>query len=628
MSTSLKTESYRPDIDGLRAVAVLSVMLFHAEFAWFKAGFLGVDVFFVISGFLITRLIRDEVLAGTFTFKGFYLRRARRLLPAFFVTLAVTTVFAFCLLTPSHFESFGGSLISSVFSYSNFYFWKQTGYFDVEATLKPLLHTWSLSIEEQFYLVWPACLLLLLRKKPWAAPLGVAALMLVGFWLHVLYRGDEGNAIRFYLTPFRVCEFAIGALMVWLVRYQFKWGILREIAVLLGLWMIATAIHEFPHNMVNHLYYIPLVCVGAALMIYGGTARVSGLLLRNPLMVGIGKISYSLYLVHWPLFVLYRYWRFEEISETEVYGLFAASFALALIMYYKVEKPCRYTPWFAKYPLKQQLRYVSYIVAVFALSGYIFKASEGLSIRVPKPELTPALAEVLDYKACEAGKGVCPDSGLKHIDHVIIGDSHAHRMPFLLGHIAIQQNKSIAQRAHLGCFGLYQTGLECAKVIDDLFEDSFKLGITKVFLVSNWNPMTHGQQPDFMFAKMKSTIHELKKRGIEVYVVGAMPFMWRSPANCCGHPFTVTAKREFVEPLEYQSQAQFNADLKKVVLENGGRYMDIFSQLCSNGVCRVSYQNLPLYGDRMHYNSKNITGFLLEKYAGKTIDFNDLFLKK
>lgn len=621
----MQPRAYRPDIDGLRAFAVLSVILYHAEFAWFQAGFLGVDVFFVISGFLITRLIREEVLAGTFTFKHFYLRRARRLLPAFFLTLAATTVGAFCLLTPSHFEGFGGSLMAAVLSYANFYFWHNTGYFDIEATLKPLIHTWSLSIEEQFYLVWPACLLLLLRKKTWAAPLFVVAIGLLSVGWNIVYTGDYAS-MRFYVTIFRVYEFAIGALMVWLVNYQFKWGVIREIAVLAGLYMMTIAIHEFTHHMAHHLHYMLLVCTGAALVIYGGTARISGLLLRNPIMVGIGKISYSLYLVHWPLLVLYRYWRFDELSLTEICGVLVASFVLATLMYYKVEQPARRGAWWINtFPLKQQVRYTVYAVMILALSGNIIKASEGLPVRVPKPQVTAQLADALNYTACEKGYGVCVSP---EPDYAIVGDSHAHRVGYWLGHIAIVQHKVIAPRAHLGCFGLYHTGLECAKVIDDLFEELFQQHVSRIFLVSNWNPMTHGYQPDFMFAKMKSTLDELHKRGIEAYVLGPMPVMRRSAAGCCGQPFFVKAKREFMVPIDYEGQAQFNADLKKVVLENGGRYMDAFSKLCHDGVCRVSYQNLALYGDRMHYDAKNISGFFLDSYVGKDVDFDDLFLKR
>ena len=163
-STLAASAGYRPDIDGLRAIAVLVVVLFHFEVDAFAGGFVGVDVFFVISGFLITRLIRHDVDAGRFSFGVFYIRRVRRLFPALFVTIVVTFIAASVLFTPLHLERLGGSALHALLSVSNFYFWTESGYFDATSTVKPLLHFWSLSVEEQFYLVWPALLVALLTR--------------------------------------------------------------------------------------------------------------------------------------------------------------------------------------------------------------------------------------------------------------------------------------------------------------------------------------------------------------------------------------------------------------------------------------------------------------------------------
>ena len=160
--------AYRPDIDGLRAFAVMSVFLFHLDFKYFSGGFVGGDVFFVISGFLITNLIKKEVDDGTFTFANFYFRRIRRLFPALFFVVFLSFIFGFLLLSPTHFESFCESAIYAILATSNFLFWKDSGYFDIEASFKPLLHTWSLGVEEQFYLVWPAIMVALLwTRRKW-----------------------------------------------------------------------------------------------------------------------------------------------------------------------------------------------------------------------------------------------------------------------------------------------------------------------------------------------------------------------------------------------------------------------------------------------------------------------------
>ena len=167
--------AYRPEVDGLRALAVLAVVFFHVDLPWFRGGFVGVDVFFVISGYLITRLILGELEAGRFSFARFYGRRARRLFPAMFATLAATFVASVFVLSPTHLEELALSLVHTLFSISNVLFWTLSGYFDTGAGAKPLLHTWSLGVEEQFYLVWPAAVFLAYRFRRRPAVLALVA---------------------------------------------------------------------------------------------------------------------------------------------------------------------------------------------------------------------------------------------------------------------------------------------------------------------------------------------------------------------------------------------------------------------------------------------------------------------
>ena len=194
-------------------------------------------MFFVISGFLITRLIRDEVQAGSFSFANFYVRRARRLFPSLFFTLAASFAAASWLFSPQHLERFGGALLSALFSVSNFYLLEESGYFDIESDFKPLLHTWSLSVEEQFYLVWPVLLFWLISKRPnWSVPLLLFGAGIASFLLNYLYLKDP--ATMFYLAPFRVFEFAIGGIMVWGVERLPRPNALLELLVPLGLALI------------------------------------------------------------------------------------------------------------------------------------------------------------------------------------------------------------------------------------------------------------------------------------------------------------------------------------------------------------------------------------------------------
>jgi len=318
----------------------VSVVFFHVGFDWFGGGFVGVDVFFVISGFLITRLIRDEVVEnGSFSFSNFYTRRARRLFPALFFTLCLCFVFAVLLFSPQHLERFGGALLHTLLSISNFYFWLETGYFDTEAEFKPLLHTWSLSVEEQFYMVWPLVLVLLLRRTP---PLTAPILLLVGGIVSVgLAWHFEHKNFAFFLAPFRAYEFAIGAILVWLIRFQPSNRLVLEPLVLVGLAMILYATVAFSYDTPFPSINALIPCLGTGLIVYAGTARYSGRLLSNRIAVGIGLISYSLYLIHWPIIAFYRYWKFGELTLIEQLAICAVSVVAAALMYRYIERPFR-----------------------------------------------------------------------------------------------------------------------------------------------------------------------------------------------------------------------------------------------------------------------------------------------
>ena len=199
----------RVDIDLLRAVAVLSVLFFHFDVPGFSGGFLGVDIFFVISGYLISLHIQQQLQQGRFSYRMFYLRRIRRLFPAMIATLALSSVAAVFILPRGLLESFSHSQLASAVYVSNIYFWSVADYFDTESILKPLLHTWSLSVEEQFYLVWPFFLALTLRRRPRLA----MSIALVGSLLAAELMHRQSASTAFYLFPFRIFEFAFGALI-------------------------------------------------------------------------------------------------------------------------------------------------------------------------------------------------------------------------------------------------------------------------------------------------------------------------------------------------------------------------------------------------------------------------------
>lgn len=353
---------YQPEIDGLRALAVLSVLLFHLGFSGFGGGFVGVDVFFVISGFLITRLIVVEVQGkGAISFSNFYVRRARRLAPALFFSFAVTFAFAVALFSPGDMQRFSGSLVHAVVSLSNFYFWTESGYFDAVATVKPLLHTWSLSVEEQFYLIWPAILAFLLLKTSKSTVLIVLIFSgLSSLALNIdFYDGNsrivqaiapatsgwfaDGPATIFYLAPFRVFEFAIGASLVFLGGRKPISRTVAEMLSLLGLALILLSVVVYTEATPFPTIYALPPCLGTALVIYfTSSSKYCKFVLSHPVLVRLGLISYSLYLIHWPIIVFYTYYTKTGLSTTEQLAIVVVSIIAADMMFRWIETPFRH----------------------------------------------------------------------------------------------------------------------------------------------------------------------------------------------------------------------------------------------------------------------------------------------
>jgi len=340
--------NYRPDIDGLRSIAVLAVVLFHLDLAAFEGGFVGVDVFFVISGFLITSLIVQRVESGSFTLKDFYLRRIRRLIPPLIATVAVTSVLAAWLMTPYDFVYYARSAVASLFSVSNILFFAESGYWDSASELKPLLHTWSLGVEEQFYLFWPALTLFLFAAHRRVKPLVSLALVCVGGFFLTLWVSYVNASAAFYLLPFRVFQFAAGALLLPLLRALpdtkgRAWLALRAFSFWLGLAAVLAAVMLLDEAILFPGWSVLLPTVGTALMLFSGQLggavyRPIEILLSNPVSVWLGRVSYSMYLVHWPVIVLYRYEFGLELDGGEQLLLAALTLAATCVLHYGIER--------------------------------------------------------------------------------------------------------------------------------------------------------------------------------------------------------------------------------------------------------------------------------------------------
>jgi peptidoglycan/LPS O-acetylase OafA/YrhL len=335
---------YRREIDGLRALAVVPVILFHAGFETFSGGFVGVDVFFVISGYLITTIILTELEQDNFSIVNFYERRARRILPALFLVILVCIPFAWFWLLPNAMKDFSQSLVAvSVFA-SNILFWRESGYFDGAAELKPLLHTWSLAVEEQYYLIFPLFLMLTWRLgKRWILVLLVA--VFVASFATAQWASIAKPATAFYLLPTRGWELLIGAFAAFYLskpnRTEFGRS-LGEVVGWLGLALILYAVFAYSKTTPFPGVYALAPTVGTVLIILFATQQTTiGQFVGNKAFVGVGLISYSAYLWHQPLFAFARNFTFNQMHLLLSLFLIALTFVLSALTMKYVETPFR-----------------------------------------------------------------------------------------------------------------------------------------------------------------------------------------------------------------------------------------------------------------------------------------------
>ncbi len=451
---------YRAEIDGLRAVAVIPVILFHAGFEYFSGGFVGVDVFFVISGYLITTIILSEKDLGTFSLINFYERRARRILPPLFLVMLVSLPFAWVWLLPSDMKDFSQSLIAVSTYVSNILFWRQTGYWGAANELKPFLHTWSLAVEEQYYIIFPLFLMLMWRfRKRWifSAFLVIAAASLaIAQW--GAYNKPTAN---FFLLPTRGWELAIGASIAFYLLYRkqtvrtlLSHRFINEVLGLVGLLMIGYAIYAFDETVPFPSFYALVPTIGAGLIIlFTSSQTLVGRLLGTKLLVGIGLISYSTYLWHQPLFAFARHRSLAEPSGLLFAVLAALSFPLAYLSWRYIERPFR-----KKGGVSRQTIFVFAIIGsvVFIVIGLAGHMTNGFGGRTTKNGITlQSIEEKLKVNhglnnGCEGTFTLSPNCRTSDEPEIVIwGDSFA--MHLVKGIMASNPDARIIQMTKSVC---------------------------------------------------------------------------------------------------------------------------------------------------------------------------------
>jgi peptidoglycan/LPS O-acetylase OafA/YrhL len=527
---------YRRDIDGLRALAILPVLFYHAGVPGFSGGYVGVDVFFVISGFLITGIIAREFDEGRFSLVRFYERRARRILPALFTVIAFVLATAAWLYLPGDFEKVPRSALATLLFLANGWFFTQTGYFAGGAETMPLLHCWSLAVEEQFYIGFPILLWITARYAPrWRLP-AIAAVALVSFaWAWWTQADNDGFA--FYLLPTRAWELFAGALLALgaVPPIERKW--LREVAALIGLAALLAPVFVYGHDTVfPGITALPPV-LGTALLLHTAPGCLVGRLLSLRIPVGIGLISYSLYLWHWPLIVFAEYALEGDLHGAESLAVIAAAFALAWLSWRYVERPFRTRGRFSA----RQIFVVSGAgAAALAAVALALLPLGGWADRFP-PEVTRYASAAADFSPkrdaclsaaiggdrpeCNIGAQVAPTA-------LLWGDSHGVELAWVLGQAMGQRGEALMQRTRGSCPPVigYDPPKEpnCAPFNQEVLERIARTpSIRTVYLAAFWESATY--RVPGMADRIGDTIARLRRLGRRVVLIGPVP----------GQPFNV-----------------------------------------------------------------------------------------
>ena len=616
--------TYRPDIDGLRAIAVLLVLIFHFDLLGVgKAGFIGVDVFFVISGFLIASILVKDLENGQFHFGRFLYRRIRRLYPALLVTLGLTMVAGYWLFLPDRFEELARETVYSLLYVVNFHFWQNVSYFGLQAGEVPLLHMWSLAVEEQFYAVFPLALFLAHRWFPRHLLAIVAGVAVLGFAGGFYVTGWKPVA-AFYLLPTRAWELLAGAVLALAVRHRPPESAWLHLMGPLGLGLIALAVALYSPLTAVPGWFALLPVLGAAAIILGGFrpgAPVTRALASAP-MVWIGLISYPLYLVHWPVRIFLQEHAEAFTFEWRLAG-FALSFALAALIYAWIERPVR-----RRRVLVGPARFLwaaSAGTACLLVLGVLTLRTEGAPGRFP-PEVSRLLAYVEDQPEAYNGCRYRPGGDLERACHIgaeeapksvlVIGDSHARAFAGAFDGWLAAQGRGGALVFQYGCMPVLRSGgPECGDFAADVVGRALAdPGIEEVVLSSIWRQaLPEGGKPldgrwvppdqvEGVFADLMSeTVDRLVRAGKRVTVIDPFFAAKRPVPRTWADNIAFGRTRAVAMPLA-DHQAEFS-NLHALFTRLGGldvRRVSLIAEFCKTGTCIPEVAGRPLFTDANH----------------------------
>lgn len=514
-------------VEGMRALAVLAVLLFHLQVPGFDGGFLGVDLFFVISGFIITRNILFDVARDRFRLGEFYLRRFRRLFPALLVTVLLTLLAGLALLPPQELANTARSAVFALVSLANFNFWVEAGYFDAAAHSKPLLHTWSLSVEEQFYLFWPA-LLLLVASPRWRLP-GIVLLLCASVAITLVWMSRAADAV-FYLLPFRVHQLMAGALVAVIASALSGMAAAAVAAAACAAFVLLCTV--LAAGTSPALGALGVSLVGCA-MLLARQGRIAHLLFAGAAMQWVGRRSYAIYLVHWPLIVLYGYHADFALDTADRVLLAVATFLAAALLHVAVELPFRKrgedvtalqrsaTPLF----LLLLAGVTVFAGTTWYQDGYRGRADSGIARIVESAEHEQLLRrDAIRWGQCNLHRmhsfadydpAACAEPDPQGPDAIVIGDSIAADTYMALAHA--YPDVRILQATAGACTAVLELDSDnaypaCAELNAFRFDALLQRDFDLVILSAIWTPQR--------VEPLVDTVRHLQRHGKRVLVIG------------------------------------------------------------------------------------------------------------
>lgn len=610
MEIGVLKSKYRPDIDGLRAIAVLSVVLFHAGIPGFSGGYVGVDVFFVISGYLITLLLQEELKHGEFSLARFYERRVRRIFPALAGLLFGCTIAAAVWFIPEDFSEFSQSLWAAALSVSNFWFWQEAGYFDGPSHFKPLLHTWSLAVEEQFYLFFP---LILMAAHRWASRfVGIIILaMVVSSFAAAYWTTRTSPESAFYLLPYRAWELMAGSLLAVGVVPAIQNSILRSFSAIVGLTLVIVPIFIYSSETPFPGAAALAPTIGACLLINAGSngALVSRLLQARPL-VFVGLISYSVYLWHWPLIVFTRYYVPEDLALSTELLLVAASLAAGWASWRWIEQPFR-----SRRILRNRKSVVTggaVAMGLLAAAGIAGAVTNGLPQRWSPEALRYASMVDKEIYFGIYDRGGCfldYDQGATDYDYSMCGDFNSDRPKVLIygdsfaahlypGLTSLAANKAeIRQYTATSCRPLLANNKRCNRIYKHFISDIIPESEAELVIVSAyWTPYYERLGSDLFEDRLADALKKITGAGKQVALIGQSPTYHRAV------PYVLAtqapADREVILPAK--DSKSVNELLKMIAAELKVPFLNPYEFACSKGSCRAAAGGEPYHWDFGH----------------------------